>query len=182
VSKIYEVRVSESRDDLRPTLIGRGCFFSRAEAEAKLVETREWFEAIVSPPTWVRRYWVEEIDTTGLWKVPPPPKPRDRFSTRVEKTSPKHEGMQVHVDTLDGDTVVGSYDRNYEMLSTFEPFRQSDRYFALISPNYTATSVMDLARERSSQQRSHTRMGSVPSGSTFRIGGTCIRTLRSLGA
>ena len=30
------------------------------------------------------------------------------------------------------------------MLRTFEPFRQDDRNYALISPNYTATSVMNL--------------------------------------
>jgi hypothetical protein len=30
------------------------------------------------------------------------------------------------------------------MLQTFEPFRQGGRAFALISPHYTATSVMDL--------------------------------------
>jgi hypothetical protein len=35
------------------------------------------------------------------------------------------------------------YDRNAQ-LRTFEPFRQGDRNDALISPNYTATSVMDL--------------------------------------
>ena len=31
------------------------------------------------------------------------------------------------------------------MLQTFEPFRQGDHVFALISTHYTATSVMDLA-------------------------------------
>ncbi|MGD0811448.1 MAG: hypothetical protein ABSA91_17335 [Acidimicrobiales bacterium] len=30
-------------------------------------------------------------------------------------------------------------------MDTFEPFRIGDRNFALISPHYTATSVMDLA-------------------------------------
>jgi hypothetical protein len=45
---------------------------------------------------------------------------------------------------LDGEAVIGTYDRNYRMLQTFEPFRQGDRVFALISPNYTATAVMDL--------------------------------------
>jgi hypothetical protein len=40
--------------------------------------------------------------------------------------------------------VIASYDRNYSMLQTFEPFRQGERAFALISTHYTATSVMDL--------------------------------------
>jgi hypothetical protein len=30
------------------------------------------------------------------------------------------------------------------MLQTCEPFRQGDRVFALVSPQYTATSVLDL--------------------------------------
>jgi len=50
----------------------------------------------------------------------------------------------VHVEVLDGDAVIASYDRNYSMLQTFEPFRQGARDFALISTNYTATSVMEL--------------------------------------
>ena len=51
---------------------------------------------------------------------------------------------KVHVAVLDGDAVIASYGRNYGMLQTFEPFRQGDRTFALISPHYTATSVMHL--------------------------------------
>jgi hypothetical protein len=39
---------------------------------------------------------------------------------------------------------VTSYDRNYAMLQTFEPFRQGARFFALVAPDYTATSVLDL--------------------------------------
>ena len=50
----------------------------------------------------------------------------------------------VHVDVLDGDQVIAGYDRNYSMLRTFEPFRQGDATFALISTHYTATAVMDL--------------------------------------
>ena len=42
------------------------------------------------------------------------------------------------------DQVIAEYDRNYRMLRTFEPFRQSDRMFALVSTDYTATSVLDL--------------------------------------
>jgi hypothetical protein len=145
MAKIYEVRVSTQQDGGEPMLSGHGSFFSRKEAEAQLANTRELFEATITPPNWERRCWIEEIDTTGLFEVPGPPKPRERFTTRVERTSAEHHWTQVHVDILDGDRVVGSYDRNYAMLSTFEPFRQGDRYFALVSPNYTATSVMDLA-------------------------------------
>jgi hypothetical protein len=34
------------------------------------------------------------------------------------------------------------------MLRTFEPIRQGDRDYALISPHYTATSIMDLVSGR----------------------------------
>ena len=46
---------------------------------------------------------------------------------------------------LDDRHVVASYDRNYSMLDTFEPFRQASHHFALVAPDYTATGVMDLA-------------------------------------
>jgi hypothetical protein len=90
------------------------------------------------------RYWIEEIDTTGLWQPPAQPRPRDRYSTRVTTTSAPGTWKKIHVDVLDGETVIASYDRNYSMLQTFEPFRQADRVFALISTHYTATSVLDL--------------------------------------
>lgn len=39
---------------------------------------------------------------------------------------------------------IGSYERNYSLLKTFEPFRQDNKWYALYSPNYTATRVMEL--------------------------------------
>ena len=91
-----------------------------------------------------QRYWIGEIDTTGLWQPPAQPKPRDRYTTRVTTITHQRGWDTAHVDVLDGDAVIASYDRNYRMLQTFEPFRQGDRSFALISAHYTATSVMDL--------------------------------------
>jgi len=41
-------------------------------------------------------------------------------------------------------TPIASYSRNYQMLQTFEPFRQGDKHFALISTDYVCTDVMDL--------------------------------------
>jgi hypothetical protein len=46
---------------------------------------------------------------------------------------------------LDGDRIVGTYDRGYRMLQTFDPFRRGAHDYALISPRYTGTSVMDLS-------------------------------------
>jgi hypothetical protein len=112
------------------------------EAEALLSETIRLVEAVGGHND---RYWIEEIDTTGLWQPSAQPKPRDRYTTRVTTTSAPGTWQKVHVEVLDGETVIASYDRNYSMLQTFEPFRQGDRTFAFISTYYTATSVMDLA-------------------------------------
>lgn len=90
------------------------------------------------------RYWIEEIDTSGLFEIPPKPTPRERFAVRVIETSSPPGWTTIHVEIMDGDKTIGAYDRNYRMLQTFEPFRQGDRMFALISTDYTATSVMDL--------------------------------------
>lgn len=90
------------------------------------------------------RYWIEEIFTTGLFEIPSRPTPRERFTTRVTTTSVEGAWRTVRVEILDGDRTVAGYDRNYSLLGTFEPFRQGDRNFALISPHYTATSVIDL--------------------------------------
>jgi hypothetical protein len=91
------------------------------------------------------RYWIEEIDTTGLWQPPPLPKPRDRYATRVTKlATPPGSWTKVHVEVLDGEQVIAEYDRNYSMLQTFEPFRQGAKLFALVSTHYASTSVLDL--------------------------------------
>ena len=95
------------------------------------------------PGPGAHRYWVEGIDTTGLFELPSRP-PRERFTTRVRTNQAPGTWTTCTVEVLDGERVVGSYDRNYALLQTFEPFRQGDRLFALISRNYTATSVMDL--------------------------------------
>jgi hypothetical protein len=95
----------------------------------------------------LKRWWIEEIDTTGLFEIPPAPPPRDRFSAKVEaKASPSGTWNTLRVGILDhAGSVVAEYDRNYPSLyQTFESFRQGDKTFALISTDYTATSVIDL--------------------------------------
>lgn len=135
--RIYEVR-AEGKDG---RVGGFGARGSRAEGEALLEECGHRYRG----STGWRRWWLEEIDTSGLWQPPPALKPRDRFRTRVpELETPPGRWPTVHVEVFDRDRLVAEYDRNYSMLRTFEPFRQGDRDFALISPNYTATSVLDL--------------------------------------
>jgi hypothetical protein len=112
---------------------------SRVDAEAHLAEeTRRY-----AGSSW-RNFRIEEVDTTGLFEIPPRPTPREHYSARATRTSPEGSWPKVAVEVLDGERLVGRYDRNYGLLRTFEPFRQRGRDYALISPNYTATSVMDL--------------------------------------
>ncbi len=144
MSKIYEVRSVSRRDG---TSHSWGAHYSRAKADLLLAErftgTNEaWAQA------YHQRWWIEEIDTTGLFQIPSAPPPRERFSARVTEVETGEGTLNtLRVDVLD-DTghVRGSYDRNYPALyRTFEPFRQGERIFALISSDYTATAVMDLA-------------------------------------
>lgn len=113
-----------------------------AEAEAALDEFVRRVEQVSGRN---ERYWIEQVDTAGLFEVPPLPKPRDRFSSRVTRTSEPGRWTTVHVEVLEQARVIAEYDRNYAMLQTFEPFRQGETHYALISPDYTATSVLDLA-------------------------------------
>jgi hypothetical protein len=141
MTKIYEVR-SIARSDGK--MHNWGARHSRAEAETLLA-------AKIANTAWAEKYherwWVEEIDTTGSFVIPPAPAPRDRFSTRIiEVETGAGKWNTCHVDVLDETgRVVAGYDRNYpNVYGTFEPFRQGDRMFALISTDYTATAVMDL--------------------------------------
>jgi hypothetical protein len=135
---IFEVR-GEGHSDSK--VISYGARRTRVEAEELLNESRARVLAVGGK---VDRWWIEEVDTTGLFEIPARPTPRERFTTRVERRSEPGQWQTVHVDVLDGEKVVASYDRNYAMLQTFEPFRQGNQFFALVAPNYTATSVLDL--------------------------------------
>lgn len=156
MGKIYEVR---AENDGRAHSFGARQ--TRGEAETLLVEARDRVERVGGHN---QRYWIEEIDTTGLFEIPPRPTPRERYSTRVELRSPETAWPQVRVDILDGDQVIASYARNYRMLQTFEPFRQAGRDFALISPDYTGTSVIDLATGQIIAAERHDPVGFCPVG------------------
>jgi hypothetical protein len=113
---------------------------AREDAEAHLVEV----VARYGPKTSWRDFRIEEVDATGLFEIPSLPTPRERYSIGVTRTSPEDTWTQIDVEVLDGDRLVGRYHRDYGMLRTFEPFRQGAHNYALVSPHYTASSVMDL--------------------------------------
>jgi hypothetical protein len=136
--RIYEVRAESAGGRVHAF----GARRTRPEAEDLL---RESIQGVEKAGGRNDRYWIEEIDTTGLWQPPALPKPRDRYTARAtELVTPPGTWTTVHVEVLDGERVIAEYDRNYRMLQTFEAFRQGDRTFALISTHYTATAVLDL--------------------------------------
>jgi hypothetical protein len=144
LSTIYEVR-SIARDDGK--LHDWGARRTRAEAQALLNERTTGKNADWASK-YHKRWWIEEIDTTGQFVLPSRPSPREKFSTRLTEVA-TGEGTwnTLRVEVLDdAGRAIAAYDRNYPNLyQTFEPFRQGDRLFALFSSDYTATSVMDLA-------------------------------------
>ena len=134
-----------------------GTFRTVGEAEAQIVKLRSeemhgrsWMEQYHN-----RGFVIREAVVETDFEVPPRPKPRDRYFVRgrPKKYRPgTWDGTMVEVlRRPDGEGEVEKvceYERNYALLETFEPFRQGRREFALISPDYTGTSVLDLATGR----------------------------------
>lgn len=137
---IYQVYVEVHREGVENTIAALGAYRTMEEAESQRLHLIDFNKDRKQPP----RYWIEEVDTSGLFEVPSRPTPRERFRTRCTELSGQREWTRLLVEVLDNDAVVATYERNYQMYDTFEPFRQGDRMLALVSTEYTATSVMDL--------------------------------------
>jgi hypothetical protein len=97
---IFEVR-GEGHSESK--VISYGVRRTRAEAEELLKKSRARVVAVGGK---VDRWWIEEVDTTGLFEIPARPTPRERFTTRVEPRSEPGQWQTVHVGVLDGDEVV----------------------------------------------------------------------------
>src|SRR5262245_10694745 len=134
-----------------------GAYRTVAEAEAEIaklrvreMDGRNWAEQYHN-----RGFVIREAVVQTDFETPPRPKPRDRYfvrSTRKAYGPGILPGSMVEVFRRAGaggePEKVCEYERNYGLLHTFEPFRQGGREFALISPQYTGTSVLDLATGR----------------------------------
>jgi hypothetical protein len=161
VSKIFEVR-SVAPDNGKVHCWGAR--HTRTEAAAllnKRTEDKAWADKYHD------RWWIEEIDTTGMFAIPPAPPPRDRYTTKItEFENRPGTWNSLHVEVFDeSGRVVTAYDRNHPTLyRTFEPFRQGDRMLALISSDYTATSVIDLVSGNVIAAEEPNAMGFCPTG------------------
>lgn len=144
MNKIFEVR-SISLSDQKTHHWGARHTYAEAEQVLKQRFTgkhKKWAEK------YHKDWWIEEIDTSGHFEFPSLPMPRDIYSTDIETVETQEGyGNTLKVQILNElGQIVTQYDRNYgALMRTFEPFRQGDKMFALISTDYTATSVMDLA-------------------------------------
>lgn len=99
--------------------------------------------------------------TESGFLVPPQYGPSEWYFTKTERVSQEGSWTQLRVQVMrwrgvdqdpgkaDQAEQVGEYERNYSLLDTFCPFRQYRdgvwRDYALIAPEYTRTSVMDLS-------------------------------------
>ncbi|MBL9087761.1 MAG: hypothetical protein JNM10_11535 [Planctomycetia bacterium] len=167
VYRVYGVHAGRAEDS------SFGTYRTRAEAEAEIARLST---CEMDGENWARRrhdrgFVVREIVVETDFEVPPRPKPRDRYVVRgtPKPNAPgRWDSTVVEVLRRVGDAgglePVATYERNYRMLDTFEPFRQGDREFALIAPRYTGASVLDLATGRVIAEEPYEASGFCPFG------------------
>lgn len=134
-----------------------GAFSTLEEAQHEVAALRE---RKMDGKNWAARYHDKgfEIRTANVdtdFEIPPRPTPREKY---MVKTTPKPNGpgrwdyttvdVYQRADATHKPKHICTYERNYAMLQTFEPFRQGGREYALISRSYTRTAVLDLQTGR----------------------------------
>jgi hypothetical protein len=131
-----------------------GAFRTREEA---LAEVTQLSRGVMHDGNWAARHHnkgfvIREKLVDTEFEMPSRPKPRDRYFVTLS-AKPNRPGTwdSTRVEVFRRGLSAGEnericeYERNYAMLETFEPFRQGEREFALISRDYTRTAVLDLA-------------------------------------
>src|SRR5438270_4332158 len=133
-----------------------GAFRSAAEAEGDIAKLRSremhgrnWAEQYHN-----RGFVIREAVVETDFEIPAEPKPRDKYAVKASR-KPNTPGtwdstvVEVFRRGPGGEPEkICEYERNYSLLQTFEPFRQGEREFALISRDYTKTAVLDLGSGR----------------------------------
>lgn len=148
VFRIYGVHTGRAKDNYF------GAFRTRARAEE---EVAKLLQREMHGENWAARYHdrgfvIREVTVETDFEIPPRPKPRDRYFARETTVeSPPGTWSTCRVDVFErtrgglAPTPCASWERDYTLLGTFEPFRQGDRALALIARDYTRSAVIDLA-------------------------------------
>jgi hypothetical protein len=134
-----------------------GAFRSCADAEA---EVAKLCARAMNGRNWAQQYHnrgfaIRESVVDTDFEIPSRPKRRDKY---VIKGTPKPNRPGTWDSTMvevfrrtgvsGGVEKIGEYERYHALFQTFEPFRQGDREFALISRDYTKSAVLDLGSGR----------------------------------
>jgi hypothetical protein len=130
-----------------------GAFRTREAAQARISKLQL---KTVDGANWAERYHdrgfvIREKLVDSDFEIPTLPAPRLKYVATAEPVKNRpgawdstlvsvYERGQSPVEKQ----LICTYTRNYAMLQTFEPFRQGNREFALISHDYTKTAVLDL--------------------------------------
>lgn len=148
VHRVYGVHEGREEDTFF------GAYFTVEEAKAKITKLQL---QEMHGGNWAEQYHnggfvIKEAIVQTDFEIPARPKPRDRYFVRgTQKESNPGVWATTTVEVFRRAGIgnkpekVLEYERNYGLLKTFEPFRQGGNEYALISPDYSATSVVDLA-------------------------------------
>jgi hypothetical protein len=121
-----------------------------AQAEVEKIKLRE-----IDGQNWAAKYHnkgfaIREKIVDTDFEIPSCPKPRDKYVIKAVANNPPGTWPLTTVEVYRRNLTSGvpeqicKYERRYSMLHTFEPFRQGNREYALISRDYTKTAVLDL--------------------------------------
>lgn len=144
VFRVYGVHAGREKD------VHFGTFRTESEARARIEELNQ---RQMHGENWAARYHdqgfeVRPVEVQTEFVIPNPLKPRDAFWVDIREPDDEDSSAGSVVDVYRRDDAggerVATYRRNHGFYSTFEPFRQGNRNFALISRNYTTTGVLDL--------------------------------------
>jgi hypothetical protein len=130
-----------------------GAFRSRSEVDAEVAKLRaremngrNWAEQYPN-----RGFVIREVVVETDFEIPTQPKPRDKYAVKGSRKANQPGTIDSTIvevfrraDSRGSPVKICEYERNLFLAQTFEPFRQGDREFALISRDYTRTAVLDL--------------------------------------
>ncbi len=131
-----------------------GAFRTQAAAQGEMAKLSA---RLMHGQNWAMRYHnlgfvIREKVVDTDFEIPALPMPRHKYF--VQCTAKSHstgawDSTRVQVSrrliSADEPQAICEFERSHAMFQTFEPFRQAQREFALISMDYTRAAVLDLA-------------------------------------